>query len=111
MYSLLGQWDKALIEIQNFLELKKKNNITDLNSKFHQICREAYLEINLFKEAIDALSNAIEKDPENKRLISYELLLTLKMEVLTRLLMITSILKMEILYLSLHLLRKNLQKH
>jgi hypothetical protein len=62
-YSLEGQWDLALEEIRRLIDLQSK---TTLSSKIFQACGEACLEVNLFHDAIDALTTAIEKNPRNK---------------------------------------------
>ena len=64
IHSLEGNWEEAIDEMRNLL------NATDskfVNSIVYQSCGEACLEINLFNEAIDALTNAINKDPENNQ--------------------------------------------
>jgi len=59
IHSLMGDWDLAIVEIQNVIELAEKNKINSLDSKIYQTCGEACLEVNLFNEAIAALTTAI----------------------------------------------------
>ena len=64
MSALEGKWDEALIEIQNFIDQSNKD---DIEAEVYKLCGEACLELNLFNEAIQALTTAINKDPENKQ--------------------------------------------
>jgi tetratricopeptide (TPR) repeat protein len=63
IYSLEGQWELALTEIRKLIESVKTTRLT---SEIYQACGEACLEVNFFHEAIDALTTAIEKNPQNK---------------------------------------------
>jgi tetratricopeptide (TPR) repeat protein len=67
IHSLQGDWNEAYIEVQNFIEQAELKNMQRLNSKVYQAFGESCLEVQLFHEAIQALTKAIEKDPNNKQ--------------------------------------------
>lgn len=71
IHSMTGQWEESLAEIRNLIDLFEKNNMMLLDSKVYQTCGEACLEVNLFNEAINALTTAISKNPKNKQAYFY----------------------------------------
>lgn len=69
--SLTGNWDEAILEIQNLMKLEEKEKSEFLNSSIYQVCGEACLEVKLFHEAIEALTKAIKANPRNREAYFY----------------------------------------
>lgn len=66
----LGNIDQALQNISDLMALAKSNQFKDwdiLTSEMYQQEGEAYAEIGRYDRAIESLSKAIAKDPENSR--------------------------------------------
>lgn len=64
---LEGNYELSLEKINDLIAISEKyNNPHILNSKFYQQRGEAYLEVGLYHDAIESLTESIKKDPKNK---------------------------------------------
>lgn len=62
-----GDYVQAMSSLDKYMQIVEENNMTYLlNSQFYQKMGESYLEVNMYHQAIEALTNSINQDPENK---------------------------------------------